>query len=213
MNFVNLDFISYFMKSSCSLAVPFLDQFILHMSLPVLLLVAALGAHVSSRCCLRSNPEKLKRGNELKYQILLLGVLFLYPGLATKIFNVFNCKIINGIDGKVLTADFAIKCYEEKHSIYLIVAVAFLLVYILGIPLAMFIVLWRNRNHLHFENESEELTKKHLAMKARLGGLYLQYEPKYWVCGIGHVYCSDFVALVPSYVFLSFFISCCIVYV
>ena len=188
---MNLDFISYFMKSSCSLAVPFLDQFILHMSLPVLLLVAALVAHVSSRCCLR-NPEKLKRGNELKYQILLLGVLFLYPGLATKIFNVFNCKIINGIGGKVLAADFAIKCYEEKHSIYLIVAVAFLLVYILGIPLAMFVVLWRNRNHLHFENESEELTKKHLAMRARLGGLYLQYEPKYWVCGIGHVYCSDF---------------------
>ena len=180
------------MKSSCSLAVPFLDHFILHMSLPVLLLVAALVAHISSRCCLRSNPEKLKRGNELKYQILLLGVLFLYPGLATKIFNVFNCKIINGIDGKVLAADFAIKCYEEKHSIYLIVAVAFLFVYILGIPLAMFVVLWRNRNHLHFENESEELTKKYLAMKARLGGLYLQYEPKYWVCGIGHVYCSDF---------------------
>ena len=177
------------MKSSCSLAVPFLDQFILHMSLPVLLLVAALVAHVSSRCCLR-NPEKLKRGNELKYQILLLGVLLLYPGLATKIFSVFNCKKINGIDGNVLAADFAIKCYEEKHSIYLIVAVAFLLVYILGIPLAMFIVLWRNRNHLHFEHESEELTEKHLAMKARLGGLYLQYEPKYWVRGIDHICCS-----------------------
>ena len=208
MNFVNLDFISYFMKSSCSLAVPFLDQFILHMSLPVLLLVAALVAHVSSRCCLR-NPEKLKRGNELKYQILLLGVLFLYPGLATKIFNVFNCKIINGIDGKVLAADFAIKCYEEKHSTYLIVAVAFLLVYILGIPLAMFIVLWRNRNHLHFEHESEELTEKHLAMKARLGGLYLQYEPKYWVRGIDHIYCSlnfFFGNLHFSFFFLSFFL-------
>merc|ERR1711865_967222 len=114
------------------------------------------------------------------YQILLLGVLLLYTGLATKIFNVYNCTKINGIDGHVLAADFAIKCYEEKHSIYLIVAVAFLLVYILGIPLAMFIVLWRNRDHLHFEHESEELTEKHLAMKARLGGLYLQYEPKYW---------------------------------
>merc|ERR1711865_1307199 len=114
------------------------------------------------------------------YQILLLGVLLLYTGLATKIFNVYNCTKINGIDGHVLAADFAIKCYEEKHSIYLIVAVGFLLVYILGIPLAMFVVLWRNRNNLHFENESEELTKKHLAMKARLGGLYLQYEPKYW---------------------------------
>ena len=125
-NFINLDFIAVFMTSSCSLAVPFLDQFVLMMILPVVLMVAVLVAYFCSRCCLKSNQDKLARGNELKYQIMLLGVLFLYPGLATKIFSVFRCKTIDGIEGQVLAADFAVTCYEEEHALYLIVAVAFL---------------------------------------------------------------------------------------
>ena len=33
---------------------------------------------------------------------------------------------------------------------------------------------------MHHEENGQELTKEHLAVKAKLGGLYLQYEPKYW---------------------------------
>ena len=63
---------------------------------------------------------------------------------------------------------------------YLIVASAFLGLYIIGIPCIMFLMLWRNRKHLHVK-EGGEVTKEHLAIKAKLGGLYLQYEPRYWV--------------------------------
>ena len=79
LNFVNLDFLSVFMASSCSLSVPFLDQFVLHMILPVTLMLAVLVAYTCSRRCLRSNAKKLKHGNELKYQImgmLLFSFLF-----------------------------------------------------------------------------------------------------------------------------------------
>ena len=171
------------MKSSCSLSVPFLDQFVLHMVLPVLLMLSVLLAYACSRCCLKTKKEKLQRGIELKYQLLLLGVLFLYPGLATTIFSVFRCKTIDGIDGQVLVADFAIRCYESTHNSYLIVAGAFMLLYILGIPFFMFLVLWRNRKHLHAKEGEKEATKEHLDAIARYGGLYLQYEPEYWVSG------------------------------
>jgi hypothetical protein len=171
------------MKSSCSLSVAFLDQFVLHMVLPVLLMFSVLLAYVCSRCCLKANKDKLKRGTELKYQLLLLGVLFLYPGLATSIFSVFRCKYIDGIDGRVLVADFSIRCDEPTHNLYLVVAGAFLGLYILGIPLFMFLMLWRNRKHLHAQEGEQEATKEHLAVKAKYGGLYLQYEPKYWVSG------------------------------
>ena len=183
LSFVNLDFLSVFMKSSCSLSVTFLDQFVLHMVLPVLLMFSVLLAYVCSRCCLKANKDKLKRGTELKYQLLLLGVLFLYPGLATSIFSVFRCKDIDGIDGRVLVADFFIRCDELTHNLYLVVAGAFLGLYILGIPLFMFLMLWRNRKHLHANEKDKEATKEHLAVKARYGGLYLQYEPEYWVSG------------------------------
>ena len=44
----------------------------------------------------------------------------------------------------------------------------------------MFLVLWRNRKHLHHEENGQKLSKEHQAVKAKLGGLYMQYQPKYW---------------------------------
>jgi hypothetical protein len=79
LNFVNLDFLSVFMAESCSLSIPFLDQFVLHMILPVASMMAVLVAYQSSRCCLKSNKVKLKHGDELKYQILCTyGIFFFF---------------------------------------------------------------------------------------------------------------------------------------
>jgi hypothetical protein len=78
LNFVNLDFLSVFMAESCSLSIPFLDQFVLHMILPVAFMMAVLVAYQSSRCCLKSNKVKLKHGDELKYQILCTYAIFFF---------------------------------------------------------------------------------------------------------------------------------------
>ena len=86
-----------------------------------------------------------------------------------------------GIEGQLLAADVSVVCHDTKHVTYLIMAGAFLGLYIIGIPVVMFLMLWRNRKHLHMKKGEEEPTKEHLAIKAKLGGLYLQYEPKYWV--------------------------------
>jgi len=207
LRFVNLDFLSVFIKSSCSLSVPFLDQFVLHMILPVLLMLSILLAYVCSLCCLKANKKKLKRSQELKFQLLLLGVLFLYPGLATKIFSVFRCKTIDGIEGQVLVADFSIKCYDTTHVLYSAIAGAFLGVYIIGIPFFMFLVLWRNRKHLHMkeEDKNSNRTKQHLAVKARYGGLYLQYEPEYWVSMVVESFVCSLVLLFLTFFFTFYF--------
>ena len=126
--------------------------------------------------------------------------------MATKIFSVFRCKNIVGIEGYVLAADFSIKCYETTHAIYSVLAGACLGLYILGIPFAMFLLLWRNRTYLHMREVEDEPTKEHLAIKARLGGLYLQYEPKYWVCFCDFV-SFDFVlvSIIKMFLFLKCF--------
>ena len=175
LNIINMDFLSVFMKSTCSLSVPFLQKFILHMLLPVLLLAAILIAYSLTRCCLRSKKEKLQRGKELLSQILILGIFFLYPGLATQVFSVFRCKEIDGIEGQVLAADFSIKCHETEHFMFSLIAFGCLVLYIIGLPFIMFFVLYKNRRHL-FDTTS----KHHERVKASLGGLYLQYEEKYW---------------------------------
>ena len=175
LNVINMDFLSIFMKSTCSLSVPFLEKFLLHMMLPLLLLVAVLVSYALSRCCLKSNQVKLQRGKELLGKVLILGMFFLYPGLATQIFTVFRCKNIDGIDGQVLAADFSIKCHEVEHSMHALVAGAGLGVYIVGLPFGMFLVLYKNRKHLF-----DVASKEHERVKASFGGLYLQYEEEYW---------------------------------
>jgi hypothetical protein len=87
-----------------------------------------------------------------------------------------------GIEGQLLAADVSVVCHVTKHVSYLILAGAFLGLYIIGIPVIMFLMLWRNRKHLYMPEE-EEPTEEHLVVKAKLGGLYLQYEPQYWVSG------------------------------
>ena len=99
----------------------------------------------------------------------------MYPGLATQVFSVFRCKTIEGIDGQVLAADFSVKCHETEHALYALIAGSCLGLYILGLPFSMFFVLYKNRRHL-FDTASKE----HSRVKASFGGLYLQYEEKYW---------------------------------
>merc|ERR1712166_977771 len=43
----------------------------------------------------------------------------------------------------------------------------------------MFVVLWRNKKHLYVK-EGEEPTKKHNEVAFEIGGLYMQYEPRFW---------------------------------
>jgi len=88
----------------------------------------------------------------------------------------FKCTRFRGIDDVVLlVVDYSVQCHQDEHATFTVVAIVFLIVYIVGIPFIMFMLLWWHRKHLHDVN-----SKKHLMVKNALGGLYLQYEPKYW---------------------------------
>ena len=87
----------------------------------------------------------------------------------------FKCKSIEGIDGQLLVEDYHQTCQTGEHVTYTLLAIIFLCLYVIGIPLGMFFLLWRNKNHLH-----DESSPKHHLIKNALGGMYTQYEPKYW---------------------------------
>merc|ERR1711865_1294531 len=54
-------------------------------------------------------------------------------------------------------------------------ALLFVIIYVAGVPIFVFFSLWCNKKHLY-----NEKSPKHLEIKFELGGLYQQYEPKYW---------------------------------
>jgi hypothetical protein len=177
LNIFNMDFLAILAKSGCSLNVRFYDKFILHMMLPIgCLLVIGLAYFIAKTCCVKKD-EKKKQENikETASKAVILIILLIFPGLATKIFTIFKCKTIEGIPGSLLVEDYDQKCYEGEHFTFMIVGVVFLCIYVLGIPLIMFLLLWHNKKHLH-----DEKSPKHHIIKNALGGMYTQYEPSYW---------------------------------
>merc|ERR1711865_627325 len=176
LNIFNMDFLAVLAKSGCSLNVRFYDKFILHMMLPVgCLLVIVLAYFIAKTVCAKEDKQKQKNMKETASKAVILVILLIFPGLATKIFTIFKCKTIEGIPGSLLVEDYDQRCYEGEHFTFMIVGGIFLCLYVLGIPLIMFLLLWHNKKHLH-----DETSPKHHIIKNALGGMYEQYEPSYW---------------------------------
>ena len=174
----NLDILALSSAFGCQYAVRFFDQFIIHLMLPVCCLLAIGAAVLTVRACVSKTNAKEQqiKINQAVSKIIVMVVLLIFPGLSTRLFSMFKCTSFRGIEDEVLlVADYSVQCHQGEHAAFTIVAILFLVVYIVGIPFIMFMLLWRNKKHLHDVD-----SKKHLAVKNALGGLYLQYEPKYW---------------------------------
>jgi hypothetical protein len=179
MGAINLDIMGLFQVSKCDLAISFQQQSILHMCLLPFLVVSILGAFHVSVCIKKpkTKEEKTQRHSACM-KVLVLVILMAYPSLATRIFSLFRCIEVDGVeDGLVLAADFGVRCLKGDHVYYAIMGFVFMGIYVLGIPLAMFVLLFRNRKYLHDE---KRYPLKHREVKAYLGGLYQQYEPRWW---------------------------------
>ena len=152
--------------------VRFYERFILHLMVPVLCVVTILAAFLVARLCTpKSKPQKLIQINDMVFKITILTILLLYPGLTTKIFQMFKCAAIEGVEGQLLVQDYAVTCHQGKHVTYTVVASISICVFVIGIPLFMFLLLFTNRKHLH-----DATSSKHHWVNTALGGLYLQCE-------------------------------------
>jgi hypothetical protein len=175
---LNLDVLSLSSALGCQYAVRFFDRFLIHLMLPVCCLLAIGAAVLTARACMSNTHalEKHTKINQAVSKIIVLVVLLIFPGLSTRLFSMFKCTRFRGIDDVVLlVADYSVQCHQDEHATFTIVAIVFLIVYIVGIPFVMFLLLWWHRKHLH-----DVTSTKHVMVKNALGGLYLQYEPKYW---------------------------------
>ena len=107
---------------------------------------------------------------------LLLLCYYTDPGLATRLFTLFDCTSVDGIaDTRFLKADYSVKCAVGEHVAMTVVGIVFMLLYIVGIPAFMFVQLFKNRKALH-----DEAHPKHREVLFEYGGLYSSYEPKYY---------------------------------
>jgi hypothetical protein len=112
---------------------------------------------------------------ESTVKVLILVMLLLYPGIATRVFSVLRCTSVREGGKLFLALDFNIVCFGDEHSKRLALAAVCMIVYVVGIPLGVFATLYKNRDHLH-----DATSPQHRAIKFELGGLYQQYEQRFW---------------------------------
>ena len=178
---LNFDLLGSLSDVSCRLSIRFFDQFLLHMIMPLcLILMVLLAWIVASRCTKKADKEKRSLLKQETSKAAIVLIMLIFPGLATKIFTMFKTVQVHGLNsethsGYVLAADYEIEAFGSEHMPYIVAAFVFLGIYVLGIPLAIFLILWKNKKHLH-----NEKSPRHEIVKFALGGLYSQYEHKFW---------------------------------
>jgi len=172
----NFDFLFLLAEASCVVSVRFFDRMLIHLMLPVISTITITAAYkAASTCATKGNKAKHEQMNKTISKLYILNILLMFPGLSTKIFTTFKCKELEGINGSLLMEDWSVSCGVGEHIIYEMIATAAVFLYIIGIPLAMFLFLWRNRKHLH-----DESSPKHEHVKHMLGGLYLQCKSSFF---------------------------------
>lgn len=173
-NFTVLRFFSF---GVCSLSLDFISGTIVHVSLPLMLLMTLVLSYWIANRLSGDKSESARTSRRARVaKALILVVLLLYPGLATRLFTLFKCINIPGEDHLFLEADISVTCYVGNHARLIPIGMAFMALYIGGIPAVMVWVLVRHRVDLH-----DETRPRHKEVLFKYGGLYYQYEPPfYW---------------------------------
>ena len=89
----------------------------------------------------------------------------------------FKCKNIDGHPVQILQADFSVECFGDNHSTYVVLACLFMVLYVVGVPVSVWILLWVHKKHLYDPSQP-----KHQKVRREFGALFEQYEPKFWYC-------------------------------
>ena len=186
----NLNVGQLFAFTNCQLNLPFLDGFVVHLLLLVLLCVAIIFGYALALCCWgRKDAALAEQYKQICVKILIMLIMFLYPSICVKTFTGLRCTPVSpfatltsdGTNGtnvlRVMSEDWNVLCdsgadywYNYTTLIYIVMAVV-----VAGVPLAILSILALYKKHL-FDNTSEQ----HEATVVMFGPLFVQYEEEYW---------------------------------
>ena len=155
LSLVNFDFADFISTWLCSVSVAPLDRFLMLMITPAFMAAGIYGSYYIHLFSCNDYINVCKRKESLHHleeqrtrkkilnkvhdwerrammmKVLVLCALWMYPVLASSLFSVFRCRIIEGVEGGPwLHMDLSIACYQEKHMPYVIAAVFGMIFYV-----------------------------------------------------------------------------------
>ena len=104
------------------------------------------------------------------FRVVFLVLFVAYPTVSLQIFRTFHCVTVDGV--AYLVADMRLQCFDGAWAAAAVYAAAMAALYVVGLPVAILVILWRRRATL-FGPGSED-TMKHF------GFLYAAYGPSAW---------------------------------
>jgi hypothetical protein len=179
LNFINLDFSSILSGTACTLSLPYLQKMVVQISLPFMLLLTVVLARIPA-WFLRKKERHKQRA--MMIEIIIGMSLILYPALCSRLFSSLKVITVPGLvsathSGDVLSVDYSIEAFGPTHMPYVYLTIAATVVFVLGIPLGIFIALKSNRQYLYLSNEKHHhahVVEKHEDLVDEFGALYLQ---------------------------------------
>lgn len=95
--------------------------------------------------------------------------------MSQRVFRSFRCISFEDSD-HYLEADMEVICWRSNaHIAYIVISTIFIVFFLMGVPLALLLELWRHRAHLH-----DVTSPKHALVKDRLSFVYEEFEPNMW---------------------------------
>ena len=170
---INIDYQAIFAPlDPCSFKADFLQAYYYHMAtLPAVCFVIFLAgatAKIAHKCFGKGPPSHTVTERASKASLFI--VFILYPGMGTRIFTMFKCDKVAGINW--LQADYETVCFEGEHALAIVTAVVFMGIYVVGIPLVSVGVLYKRRKQLWDPRFPE--------LKRMYGSLFVYYKPEFW---------------------------------
>merc|ERR1712093_344504 len=140
----------------------------------VLVVIARFVALCRLRC--GAHRYTVREVNSRCTQLVLSVVFMLYPGIGTRVFRTFKCKKIG--DAWWLTADLSVKCWEGEHAHVVVLMGVCTVVYVVGVPIACALVLWRNQKLIR--DPKQRASKRGQVFEDDYGSLFTSYANSYW---------------------------------
>jgi len=170
LNFANFDFI----KASaveCVVATQYYARWIVYCSIPLILfvLIGILYLLPKYFLSLKKNSDQyaIRRSRRRFWRIFLFSLFLMYPIVSQTVLKLYICKEVNGTS--YLLSDFRLQCYTRQYNNYAGAGIIMILLYPIGIPAFLLIMLLRQMSEL-----------KSPGVQAELGFLYAGYNYEHW---------------------------------
>lgn len=138
---------------------------------------------------------RMTQRSDTTFFYFLLFTYLVLPAVSTVIFRMFPCHNIDPNnentthDNFYLRADYSINCSSDRYFVGVYFAALMGVIYVIGIPLYTFLVLYRCRDFIRdrYGTHTEEMRMVYFRKLKPIRFLFDAYKPKYWywdICNI-----------------------------